>query len=145
MLLQCHLIYNPLSFSAFVTLPSPFPLSTHLYFMCMDVLHAYMCVHHICAWYLQMSEKSIRSPRISYRGCEPPCELWESNLGPLQQQSVFSTPEPSLQPLHIFFYMELIEDIFCISTNKRDHYLLLYSSLAFLELCHLAIECECKK
>ena len=32
-------------------------------------------------------------------GCEPPCGYWELNSGPLEEQSVLLTTEPSLQPL----------------------------------------------
>jgi hypothetical protein len=31
-------------------------------------------------------------------GCEPPCGCWDLNSGPLEEQSVLLTPEPSLQP-----------------------------------------------
>ena len=31
-------------------------------------------------------------------GCEPPCGCWELNSGPLEEQSVLLTAEPSLQP-----------------------------------------------
>jgi len=31
-------------------------------------------------------------------GCEPPCGFWESNSGPLEEQKVLLTTEPSLQP-----------------------------------------------
>jgi hypothetical protein len=31
-------------------------------------------------------------------GCEPPCGCWELNSGPLEEQSVLLTTEPSLQP-----------------------------------------------
>ena len=31
-------------------------------------------------------------------GWEPPCGCWELNLGPLEEQSVLLTTEPSLQP-----------------------------------------------
>jgi hypothetical protein len=30
-------------------------------------------------------------------GCEPPCGCWELNSGPLEEQSVLLTTEPSLQ------------------------------------------------
>jgi hypothetical protein len=30
-------------------------------------------------------------------GCEPPCGYWELNSGPLEEQSVLLTAEPSLQ------------------------------------------------
>ena len=32
-------------------------------------------------------------------GCEPPCGCWDLNSGPLEEQSVLLTAEPSLQPL----------------------------------------------
>jgi hypothetical protein len=32
-------------------------------------------------------------------GCEPPCSCWELNSGPLEEQSVLLTAEPSHQPL----------------------------------------------
>ena len=31
-------------------------------------------------------------------GCEPPCDCWELNSVPLEEQSVLFTAEPSLQP-----------------------------------------------
>jgi hypothetical protein len=31
-------------------------------------------------------------------GCEPPCGCWDLNSGPLKEQSVLLTAEPSLQP-----------------------------------------------
>jgi hypothetical protein len=31
-------------------------------------------------------------------GCEPPRGCWELNLGPLEEQPVLLTAEPSLQP-----------------------------------------------
>ena len=35
-------------------------------------------------------------------GCEPPCDCWELNSGPMREQSVLLTSEPSLQ-LHLLF------------------------------------------
>jgi hypothetical protein len=32
-------------------------------------------------------------------GCQPPCGCWELNSGPLEEQSVLLTNEPSLQSL----------------------------------------------
>jgi hypothetical protein len=31
-------------------------------------------------------------------GCEPPCGCWDLNSGPLEEQWVLLTAEPSLQP-----------------------------------------------
>ena len=36
--------------------------------------------------------------------CEPPCGCWDLNSGPLEEQSVLLTTEPSLQPLNAVFY-----------------------------------------
>ena len=37
--------------------------------------------------------------------CEPPCGCWELNSGPLEEQPVFLTTEPSLQPYFFFFLL----------------------------------------
>jgi len=37
-------------------------------------------------------------------GCGPPCGCWELNSGPLEEQSVLLTAEPSLQPLYTLFF-----------------------------------------
>ena len=34
---------------------------------------------------------------------EPPCGCWELNPGPLEEQPVLLTAEPSLQPLPLYF------------------------------------------
>jgi hypothetical protein len=36
--------------------------------------------------------------------CEPPCGCWELNSGPLEEQSLLLTAEPSLQPCFLFSY-----------------------------------------
>jgi hypothetical protein len=36
-------------------------------------------------------------------GCEPPCGCWELNSGPLEEQSVLLTTEPSIQPKKVIF------------------------------------------
>jgi hypothetical protein len=41
-------------------------------------------------------EKRVLGPITD--GCEPPCGCWELNSGPLQEQSLLLTTEPSLQP-----------------------------------------------
>ena len=40
-----------------------------------------------------------RAPDLITYGCEPPCDCWELNSGPLEQQPVLLTSEPSLQSL----------------------------------------------
>ena len=41
----------------------------------------------------------VRFPKAGVAGgCELQCQCWELNLGPLQEQQVLLTAEPSLQP-----------------------------------------------
>jgi len=44
-----------------------------------------------------------RAPDLIIGGYEPPCGCWELNSGPLEEQTVLLTSEPSLQPLMIIF------------------------------------------
>ena len=38
------------------------------------------------------------APGLITGGCEPPCGLWELDSGPLEEQPVFLTSEPSHHP-----------------------------------------------
>ena len=38
-----------------------------------------------------------RAPDLIIDGCKPPCGCWELNSGPLEEQSLLLTAEPSLQ------------------------------------------------
>ena len=53
-----------------------------------------------------MSAGQKRAPDPITDGCEPPCGCWELNSGPLEEQAVLLTSEPSLQlpSAFIFFY-----------------------------------------
>ena len=42
-------------------------------------------------------------------GFEPPCGCWDLNSGPLEEQSVLLTTEPSLQPLPVFMIVVLVQ------------------------------------
>jgi len=56
-----------------------------------------MWVHGSC---LRTHQKRASDPITD--GCEPPCGCWELNSGPLEEQSLLLTTEPSLQPpVHI--------------------------------------------
>jgi len=48
---------------------------------------------------LQTDQKKASDPITD--GCEPPCGCWELNSGPLEEQSVLLTTEPSLQPTNL--------------------------------------------
>ena len=42
-------------------------------------------------------------------GCEPQCDCWELNSGPLKDQPVLLTTEPSLQPWHLFILKDILK------------------------------------
>ena len=65
-----------------------------------------------------------RAPDLIPDGCEPPCGCWELNSGPLEEQSVLLTSEPSLQPpLELFFETFLID---CCVSFLFVYYLFLF-------------------
>jgi hypothetical protein len=63
-------------------------------FICLFVFRfIYLYVSEDC---LQTHQKRASEPITD--GCEPPCGCWELNSGPLEEQPVLLTAEPSLQP-----------------------------------------------
>ena len=44
-------------------------------------------------------KKKKKKQQQQQMGCEPGCGCWELKLGPLEEQSVLLTAEPSLQPM----------------------------------------------
>jgi hypothetical protein len=67
--------------------------------LCVGLLPARLSVSHISAWYLQRSEENTEFPETGVtNGFELPCGCWESNLGPLEEQPMLVTTEPSLHP-----------------------------------------------
>lgn len=54
---------------------------------------------HVCLCTTFVPEGSIEPPGIGlYKLLSVPCGYWESNPGPLEEQLVFLTAQPSLQP-----------------------------------------------
>jgi hypothetical protein len=51
---------------------------------------------------LQTHQKRASDPITD--GCEPSCGCWELNAGPLEEQTVLLTAEPSLQPQVLIFF-----------------------------------------
>jgi hypothetical protein len=48
---------------------------------------------YVCKYTVQTHQKRALDPITD--GCEPPCGCWDLNSGPLEEQSVILTPEPS--------------------------------------------------
>ena len=65
-----------------------------------------------------------KGTRLITDGCEPPCGCWEMNSGPLEEQAMLLTTEPSFQPFHsflnIYFYVYVYA---CVSYTICVQYL----------------------
>ena len=73
-------------------------------FMCMGVLPACMSLHQVFPWCFQRSEEGVQFPVIIVTdNCGLPHGSWYLILGPLEEQPVLLTSEPSLQPSVRFF------------------------------------------
>ena len=67
-------------------------------------------VHHMCVWYPQRQEEGARSPGTEATdSCELLCGYQKSNSGPLEEQSVLSASEASLQPPSTFYIHYMAE------------------------------------
>ena len=65
------------------------------------LLDVFLCTMWVKS--LKRLKESLDPPRSgATNDCEPPCGCWESNSEPPQEQSLFLTREPSLQPLTYF-------------------------------------------
>ena len=58
-----------------------------------------------------------RAPDLITDGCEPPCGCWELNSGPLEEQAILLTTEPSLQPP----LTALVEDLGSVPNTCGSH------------------------
>ena len=67
--------------------------SQSFFFFFKDLFILCRWVHYSCQ---QTHQK--RASDLMTDGCEPPCGCWELNSGPLEEQSVLLTAEPSHQP-----------------------------------------------
>lgn len=65
--------------------------------MCVRVCK--ICVAHACLVPVEARRGCARSPGTGITsGCKIPCRYLDSNPDPLEEQSVFLTAEPALQP-----------------------------------------------
>jgi hypothetical protein len=87
------------SLSLSLSLPPSFPPSLPLSLCLSQDLFIYLCIGVHCSC-LQTHQKGASDPITD--GCEPPCGCWELNSGPLKEQPVLLTTEPSLQPSRLF-------------------------------------------
>lgn len=61
------------------------------------MFYVHVCMYTTCMPGAYRGRKMSYSPGIGVtHGCESPCECWDMNLGPLKEQPLFFTAEPSL-------------------------------------------------
>lgn len=94
--------------------------------MCVGVSLSYMLVCHLQAWSSLRTEKGVRAPGTGVtHDCEPPCGCWDSNPGPLEEQLVLLTTEPSLQPqgLSLLYSVRPCYYLHALHTLSRQYFL----------------------
>jgi hypothetical protein len=86
---------------------------------------------YVCEYTVTFFKYIRRGYWIHYRCCEPPCGCWELNSGPLGEQSVLLTSEPSLQSynfLYFFFGSFSLGNLFVLFyPSLIRYYIILYS------------------
>lgn len=66
-------------------------------------MHGYFARVRVCAVGWQKLKEGVGCPGTDVMdACEPLCEWWASNPGPLKKQQVLQTTKPSLQPLDLY-------------------------------------------
>ena len=95
-------------------------------------------VYNILPVYMPAGQK--RAPDPITDGCELPCGCWELNPGPLEEQAMLLTSEPSLQPSNyvlIDFFASLYV-ICCYSCFAAQH-LNIFDCLMILKIVVIII------
>ena len=65
----------------------------------------FIYLFHVCEYTVTVFRHTRRGHQIPITdGCESLCGCWELNSGPLEEQPVFLTAEPSLQPKLVYFH-----------------------------------------
>ena len=78
---------------------------------------------------MYVPEGQKRAPDLFTDGCEPPCGCWELNSGPLEEQAMLLTTEPSLQP-NVFVFKNYISKSQCRAAEKEPT----AQAMVFLEM-----------
>ena len=80
--------------------------NTNVFVCFLDLLISCICIYNSC---LQTHQKRASDPITD--GCKSPCGCWELHSGPLEEQSVLLTAEPSFQPPCLQFYNQTIYSV----------------------------------
>jgi hypothetical protein len=78
-----------------------------------DFFKCFLFIHFICISALSACIPACqkRPSDLIIDGCEPPCGCWELISGPMEEQSVLLTAEPSLQPVFSFYLATFFKTI----------------------------------
>lgn len=98
-----------------------------IYFTCMYAWPTCIYVYHTHSSCLWRSEEGIRSPEVRVMDDREPLHgCWESNMGPLHEQQVLLTTEPSPSFSVANFHNQIISSFFSSPTVVKCslHYLL---------------------
>ena len=93
------------------------PLSDMLFFFffyCLDCFSFFLFLTLIYYTYSFWPTGQKRVPDPITDNCEPSCRCWELNSGPLQEQAMLLTSEPSLQPSAMPFIHPVSRSMACL-------------------------------
>jgi hypothetical protein len=93
-----------------------------LFLIVFKKIYLFVCLFIICKYTVAVFRHSRRGHQIfDMEGCEPPFGCWDLNLGPLEEQSVLLTAEPSHQPYTLFcFFLRQVLSLAWNCPNRKD-------------------------
>jgi hypothetical protein len=102
----------------------------------------FIYLFYVCEYTVAVSRhtRQKRAPDLIIDGCKPPCGCWKLNLGPLEEQSVLLTTEPSLQPTSppLCFYLSV-----SVSVSVSLFLCLCFCLSVSVSLCVCVCVCVC--
>lgn len=99
---ECGMRYSLFSGHVYPLDSSSYLLKSLILFLKIIYFH-FMCIGVLPVWGIQSPGTGVTDQ------CELPCVCWKLDLGPVEEQLVFLTCEPSLQPLWWISYLVIPE------------------------------------
>jgi hypothetical protein len=76
--------------------------------MSLSLFLRFIYLFHVCKYTVAIFRHTRRGHQIPITdGCETPYSSWDLNSGPLEEESVLLTTEPSLQPSSNILYIRI--------------------------------------
>jgi hypothetical protein len=87
----------------------------------------FIYLFHVCEYTVAVFRHTRRGHWIpTTDGCEPSCGCWELNSGPLEEQSVLLTAEPSLQLYGFFLNNPMSTSCQLVACSASQTYLIIF-------------------